>query len=182
MFGDFLTLEPDRHEILPDGAWVKKVREIVRNENVFVYRHRVEKDTFVVCEWMDKPHTCTELFIIDAPPDHSPTNMPSMPEIVHRCRPMTEMFSERHEKHVEKRYEEAAAGAETTQQRLEAAAWLEKQGMDEAAYAHREGCQPYAAAGESLGLMEDTISQLNSMASSKVISTGGDEKKPKHKM
>lgn len=183
MFGDFLTIEAERHEVMKDGAWVKKVREVVHNPHIFVYRHRLEKDTFVVCEWMDKPHTCTELFIVDAPPDHSPTNMPSMPTIAHRCRPMIEMFDDMRDKIQKKNYDKAVGEMESTEQRLSAAAYLDRSGLDEAAFGHRAGCEPYAAEIESSGMMGETVETLTDLASTKVHSTSVvGEKRAKHKM
>jgi len=183
MFGDFLTIEADRHEIMKDGAWVKKVREVVHNPNIFVYRHRVEKNTFVVCEWMDKPRTCTELFIVDAPPDHSPTNMPSMPTIAHRCRPMIEMFDDMRGKIHKKNYDKAVGEMESTERRLDAADYLGKNGMDEAAFQHTAGCAPYASDIQSTGMMDETVENLTDLASTKVHSTSVvGEKRAKHKM
>lgn len=189
MFGDYLEMDPARHELLPDGPWVKQVREMVKNDRIFVYRHRETKN-FVVCEWAEKPReygmgraTCTELFVVDDAPDHSPTNMPSMATVVHRCRPMVEMFDERRKIHGEKEYEKAAGEAESNQQRLEAVKWMKKKGLDEAARGYEVGASPYVADGQSSGLMEETVDELNSLASDKTFSTSVvGEKRAKHKM
>lgn len=183
MFGDFLTIEPERHEILKDGAWIKNVRQVVHNKNLFVYRHRIEKDSFVVCEWMDEPHTCTELFVVDAPPDHSPTNMPDMPTIIHRCRPMEMMFKDMRDKIDKRDYKMATNVEESNQQREQAAVYLDRTHLEEAAIHHREGCAPYASEGESSGMMGETIEKLNDAASTKTYSSGVvGEKRAKHKM
>lgn len=189
MFGDCLHLEPNRHELIPDGPWVRKVRELVHNDRIFVYRHR-ETHNFVVCEWLDKPAiygqglaTATELFHVDDAPDHSPTNMPPMPTVVHRCRPMAEMFQTQRDKVKTKTYEQAANEAESNQLRLEAARFLDSHGMEEAAVSHRQGCEPFVGEGQSAGMLEVVTEELNTLAASKVYSTGVvGEKRAKHKM
>lgn len=58
-----------RHEVLPDGEWVRWVRRET-GKDVFAYRHR-EHGTYVLAEWRKKEgvRVCTELLSSEVPFD-----------------------------------------------------------------------------------------------------------------
>ena len=58
-----------RHEILPDGEWIRAVRRATRRDDLYVYRHRVH-GKFILCQMLHwEPRVCVELESMALPPD-----------------------------------------------------------------------------------------------------------------
>jgi len=182
-------MDPAVHRPLSEGPWIKAVREKTHNDRLFVYHHR-GTGKFVVAEWLpSKPRVygqgqaqCTELFVLSGPPDHFPDDLPTMEWVMDRCKPVQQMFDSWRGNRAKADYDKAVAEMESDEKRLSAAKWLKKQGLDEAAHTLGPGAAPYV--GELQGgkeNMEFVEEKLNDLVNSKLISTGGKEKKPSHK-
>lgn len=70
-----LEMTPGRHQIMPDGEWIRWARRTFGKPDLFVYRHG-EHGTFVLAEWLRPPSLgrpiCMELESMDWPPDWRP--------------------------------------------------------------------------------------------------------------
>lgn len=85
-----LAIDADRHELQPDGEWVRWAKGITGRPKLFVYRHR-ETGAFMLCEWVLSPAetthpTCVELFSMEGPPDQVSGGRPSETMLRARCR------------------------------------------------------------------------------------------------
>jgi hypothetical protein len=62
-------LMDERHEVLPEGDWIRAVNRITGRSDLFVYRH-AWTEKFVVAQWLSRePPVCLELETMDLPPD-----------------------------------------------------------------------------------------------------------------
>lgn len=58
-----------RHEMLPDGEWIRAVRKACKRDDLYVYRH-AWTGKFVLCQMLYwEPRVCVELETMEVPPD-----------------------------------------------------------------------------------------------------------------
>lgn len=173
MFGQGIRLE-DHHKVIPDGDWMRSIKEKLKNPRLFVYHHTI-RDKFVICEWQnERERTATELFVVSKPPDHHPFDMPTMDKIQQICRPMMVVYDEMQHDRLEQKKDLQRGLNQDDIERKEAIKLLKKHGMEEAAMFNESYATPYVGAGTAgQENMDWTNEQLNGLASDKVWSSKG---------
>ena len=78
-----LVIDPARHQVLPDGDYIKGARRHTGLDVLFIYRHR-ETGNFVLAGWTIKGKMCIELMSWAG--EHLLQGAPSYQEIAHRTR------------------------------------------------------------------------------------------------
>lgn len=95
-----VPIMPHKHEILPDGAWIKYMRKYCGRPKLFCFRlrggHRVS-----VAEWIVEPRrgvggigVCTEIESMECPPDWWPHDLPTPERMRQVSRPGLEVVKE----------------------------------------------------------------------------------------
>jgi hypothetical protein len=86
-------MNPERFELVPDGPWIKALRERTGQKDLFVYHHRKSKMFGLAC-WSVKPKVwgqgiavCVELCVFSSRPEEDPKDLPDMEWIESRVRP-----------------------------------------------------------------------------------------------
>jgi len=185
---DGLTMHPGLHRPIPDGAWVRTLRERSGCDVLFIYHH-TKADKFVLAWWVIKPEVygqglavCQELMTFSAPPDRYPHDLPSMDEVVARCVPAREAVPAMRRKRREYIEREEQLRRASEAQRQDAAKDLRKRGLTEAAFQLDAGAAPYIGSEESGEVGQLIAEDLKDVASDRTISIPGDKsKRPKHR-
>jgi hypothetical protein len=86
-----LRIDPSRHEVLPDGDYVKGARRHCNLEELFIYRHR-ETGQFVLAGWVEKGSMCIELMAWGG--ERLMENAPTYHEVAWRVRPVAATAAE----------------------------------------------------------------------------------------
>jgi hypothetical protein len=173
-----LVMDPAVHEPIPDGHWIQTLREKTGVEGLFVYHHK-GVGSFVVAEWVKKPavygqgiSACTEIVVMSAPPDHHPDDLPSMEEMMERCKP-GHILAEQNRRMREEEEKDFAAKLEASDvERHDAARYARRRGMEGAAFTLEEGGAPFIGemqGGEELSELKE---RLNHISSGRIIDTG----------
>lgn len=87
-----LFIDPSRHQVLPDGDYIKGARRHTRMDCLFIYKHR-ETGAFVLAGWTIPGKTCIEIACWEG--EHLLQNALSYQEIAERTRPVEEQRKER---------------------------------------------------------------------------------------
>lgn len=155
----------ERHEVLPDGEWIRAVRRHVGMDDLFVYHHR-ETGAFVLCQWLShEPRFCQELETMPAPPDRGGWIPMKILEL--RCKPASYHHDIIRRQILRSRSQRKAARRDSLEQRNEASRWLHRQGKDAAAAMLQQGdFVGEAEGGERLEAMKD---MLNASATNRLI-------------
>ena len=148
----------------------------------------IDPQDIVVAEWVRKPvqygqglATCTELFVISGPPDHNPKDLPEMDWVVNRCRPIWDYFDEHRAEVVAAEYERVIRSAAGDEERSELVKQFKKKGDPLAAAQLEHGGSTHIGQAEGGEALAEMAEDLSGLASGRMISTGGKERKPRHK-
>ena len=111
-----LRIDPHRHEVLPDGDYIKGLRRHVNLPQLFIYRHR-ETRAFVLAGWLIEGRVCTELFTWHG--GRLTEGAPTYKQVELQTRPVREQARERVEmiRDTRRRTREGAAASEDERQR-----------------------------------------------------------------
>jgi len=166
-------MSPERFELVPDGPWIKAVRERTSQKDLFVYFHRKSKMFGLAC-WSVKPRTwgqgiavCVEICIFSKKPEENPADLPDMEWIESRCRPGHVVVEEERRARLDRISEKQLRLLERKTIMDDMASVLRKKGLNEAA--------------DNLSLedvpdndsdVEEMRELLNWAAQNKIISTG----------
>jgi len=130
---DGLTFDPQRHEILQDGEWVRFLQRKLDLPGLFIYRHRFTKK-FVLAYWTKKDYgICRELEILDGPPGRPNTSLPTLDYMRRRTRPVFEQRMEHAEGLKGMRAEQRDMEMDSELERYDKVKHLKRQGLDDAA-------------------------------------------------
>ena len=158
----------ENHELWPDGEWIRYARRLTGIKDLFVYRHRRE-GTWVLCKWLWKPSesttpTCLELATMTLPPDMPGSGRLVGDALKNRVKPAQEMVDEMRraarDAAQDREYEREQKGYS----RQNAARYMRTHGMEESAQALENGDVPWGSTGEQSEAMQETVSELVSMA------------------
>lgn len=155
----------ERHEVLPDGEWIRAVRRRVGMDDLFVYHHR-ETGAFVLAQWLCRePRFCQELETMPAPPDRGGWIPLKLLDL--RLKPASYHHDIIRRQILNSRSRRKADRRDSLEQRNEASRWLQRQGKDAAAAMLQQGdFVGEAEGGERLEAMKD---MLNASANSRTI-------------
>ena len=166
-------LMDERHEICPDGEWIRAVRRETGRDDLFVYRHQWTNN-FVLAQWVynDKDHgfrVCIELETMPKAPDRG--GWIDLKYIKRRCSPES---AENNSRAMKNRMKNAAAAKEQArldalEQRTDAAKYQRRKGNDVIAASIESG--PYTGASQSEGTEE--LTEMLTHAAKKKIYTSG---------
>lgn len=167
----------ERHEILPDGEWIKAVQRLTGRDRLFVYRHK-EIGSFVLAEWVyddsDGIRVCIELECMPQPPDLYQEGRPTMEDLRFRCRLADDMVKDMHEKIKKRRYQERLDQQDGIAEKADAVSRLKKLGLEDSARRVESGQDkfiPESMGGESFKELKDEITSM-AKSSSRIITTG----------
>jgi hypothetical protein len=163
-----LELVTEKHEVLPDGEWIRAVRRRCERDDLFVYFHKVERK-FIVAQWAVPPYSrsrlwCYEIESLDRPPDQG--GAPSMRMMELRCRPLYVELRARKEAIRRRKAEKQRLRDETFQEREDAVRYLRRRGMDEAAARVKES--PYVGTSEGGERLEELKEEMTRTARERV--------------
>jgi hypothetical protein len=142
-----LTLD-EQHEVLGDYPWLTWARNETKNHRLFAYRHKHTGNT-VLAAWIyspeetDKP-ICVEVCAFAGDPTELwPEGLLSRHALLMRLRPVHDSIQRRKKARQEELAEKRRQQIENGEGRQEAARYLKKQGLDEAAHKMAIGATPY---------------------------------------
>lgn len=161
----------ERHQVLPDGEWIRAARRHTGRDSLFVYFHR-ETCKYVLADWVWPPDTytarvCIELEVMDLPPDQNGADRPSMEWLTTRCCHADEMHKRMKAKLVEARGLKQGLAAESQEQKAEAIKYLKKKGMDASARTLEQSS--YVGETEGGERLQHAVSELQNMTGSRKI-------------
>lgn len=166
-------LDPARFELVPDGNWIRFIRDRTRLPDLFVYRHRITK-MFGLAQWLIKPKVfgqgvsaCTEICLFSGSPDSSPTDLPSLDWLLWRCQPGSRLVDDARDKRMNAKSDAHLKLLDQQTARDEMEKFMRSKGLHEAA--DNLSITDVAMDGEDLDTMRDV---LNWASKGKVISTG----------
>ena len=132
-------MSPERFELVPDGPWIKVVRERTGQKDLFVYYHRKSKMFGLAC-WSVKPKTwgqgvavCVEICVFSGKPEEGPKDLPEMEWVLSRCRPGHVVVEEEKRARLDKESERQLRLLERKTAMDDMEKVLRKKGLDEAA-------------------------------------------------
>jgi len=132
-------MDPERFGLVPDGPWIKAVRERTGQKDLFVYHHRRSKMFGLAC-WSVKPRTwgqgvavCVEICVFSGKPEEDPADLPDMEWIVSRCRPGHVVVEEERKARLDKISERQLRLLDRKTAMDDMARILKARGLDEAA-------------------------------------------------
>ena len=167
----------ERHEVLPDGEWIRAVRRLTGRDRLFVYHHK-EVGSFVLAEWVyddsDGIRVCIELEGMPHPPDLYREGRPTMENLRFRCKLAEDMIKDMHEKIKRRRYEERMAREDGIAEKGDAIKRLKKLGLENSARRIETGKDAYipeSMGGESFKEVKDEMVSM-AKSSSRIITTG----------
>lgn len=164
-----LAFDPEFHELLPDGNWVRWARRVSEMETLFVYRHRVT-GSYVLASWLFEPTertgrggVCIELETKEIHPDEDAEDW-DYTFLQMRLRPVEEQSRNFKEKLRALNHKEREQKRERGEGRQTAAKWLRSKGMDCIAKDIENG-SPFDAAvdEESIAMEEDLMRMVRSL-------------------
>jgi hypothetical protein len=145
-----------RHEVLPDGEWIRAARKWTGRENLFVYHHALTGG-FVLAEWIYKdPRVCVELEVMGAPPDRG--GWFDQQFMLARCQPLKAQIAGIKKTMQTASAQKEAARLEQAGKKKEVVEHYRRRGMPEVAAS--VGASPYQSEGEAY---EKTCERLNRM-------------------
>ena len=153
-----LRLDPARHEVLPEGDWLKAAKRATGRSSLLVYRHRITGQ-FVLCDVIHKPDVIQELESWPLPPER--IGVP-MAWVEMRCEPREEVYERIMRKMKEVRYRKAMVNAETNDELADTQRWLRREGYDD--IARQMNIQPYVGKSEGGEELEQAREDLARMA------------------
>jgi hypothetical protein len=152
-------LMDERHEVLPDGEWIRAVRRRTGREDLFVYRHR-EVGSFVLAQWMSKdPRICLELESMQKAPDRG--GWIDLDYMERRCEPIDKTWEAIQRKMEHSAWARREARRETAEARSDAMQWARRRGQEDLAAA--VATQPYVGqteGGERLAELQDDLRRM----------------------
>jgi hypothetical protein len=157
-----LRLDPARHEVLPEGEWLKAAKRATGRDTLLVYRHKTTGQ-FVLADLIFEPDVIQELETWPAPPERIGV---SMGWIKARCVSQGELSVRIMGKMKEAAYARRAAAAENEEELKDTQKWLRHQGMPHTAQMLQT--QHYAGSAAGGERYERTRGELSRMA--KVVS------------
>ena len=123
-----------RHEILPDGEWIRYARRLTGIHDLFVYRHR-EEGTFVLSKWTwspaetDRP-LALEIHVMARHPDQPGSGRPVGDRLLSLVRPADEVHAEMRRASKDAADARRAQRLERHETRMESARSLRRMGME----------------------------------------------------
>ena len=127
-----ILMDPERHQSVRDGDWIRWVRRWSGRRDLFVYRH-LEQGTWVLAAWVIPGKVATELVAMSGPPDQGPLDLPDRAWLERRLRPADEEIRSMKRDIHEMGQARKAARREAAEARRDAAAHLRRKGMGDAA-------------------------------------------------
>jgi hypothetical protein len=120
-----------RHEVLPDGEWIRWARRLLERDDLFVYRHR-ENGTYMLCNWLFRePDIANEVHQLPGHPDRGPHFSARFLKAV--ARPFDELAREIAAGIRERRANENALKAESRGEQIETANHYRVRGQEDIA-------------------------------------------------
>ena len=167
----------ERHEVLPDGEWIKAVQRLTGRDRLFVYHHK-EIGSFVLAEWVyddsDGIRVCIELEGMPHPPDLYQEGRPTMEDLRFRCKLADEMVKDMHEKIKKRRYQERLDREDGIAEKEDAIKRLKKLGLEDSARRVQSGADafiPESMGGESFKQLKEEVTSM-ARSSSRIITHG----------
>jgi len=153
-----LRLDPARHEVLPEGEWLKAAKRATGRSSLLVYRHKVTGQ-FVLADLIFEPDVIQELENWPWPPERLGV---SIGWIKTRCVSQGEMAQRIMGKMKETAYARRAAATENEEELKDTQKWLRHQGMEHTAEMMQT--QPFAGTSTGGEQYERTREELSRMA------------------
>ena len=173
---NYLSMD-ERHELLPDGEWIRAVRRATKRDRLFVYHHS-GTGNFVLAEWVyddsDGIRVCIELGTMPHPPDLYREGRPTLDHLRWRCCMAEDMIENMHQKMRGLRNRELADREEGKLEKSDAINRLNHMGMFDAAHRMEIGQDRYipeAMGGESFQAAKDELQSM-AQSSSRIITHG----------
>jgi hypothetical protein len=162
-------LMDERHEVLPDGEWIRAVRRVTERDDLFVYRHK-QTGRFELCQWTHEGdvRVCREILGMDMAPDRGGWVPLRIVEL--QCRPTFIKAREMRARIAEERARASQAKADGLEQKGDIARHLRLRGKAAEAAMVTQG--PYATDAESGESLDELRDDLTRAASTKVITHG----------
>jgi hypothetical protein len=138
----------DRHQVLGDYPWLTWARNETRNQRLFAYRH-IHTGNTVLAAWVYSPEErdnpiCVEICTFSgSPTDLWPEGLPDRQTLRRRLTPVHDSIDRRKKARMEEQAAKRREQIENGEGRREAARYLKKQGLDEAAHNMAIGASPY---------------------------------------
>lgn len=148
----------ERHEVLPDGEWIRWARRIVGRDDLFVYRHR-ELGTYMLCNWLFRePDICNEVHKLPGHPDRGGHFSEKLLKAI--CRPFDELAREIAQDIRERKQQELQLKAESRGEQREVAEHYRVRGKEDiAAGIMSGGYVGEREGGESLAEMKAELTK-----------------------
>lgn len=148
MVGDTLRMDV-RHQVLPDGEFIRWLRRISGYDNLFLYYHR-DTMSYVLAQWvLRSPRYCVELDVWDTHPDRMPRQIEGQHYWHLRLKTDREVKAAMAAKIKAQRYEEKAGRRESAESRQIVAKSLKRKGLDSAAELMAIGATPHIGEREA---------------------------------
>lgn len=167
-----LAFDPARHQVLPDGEWIRCVRRTTRWPGLFMYRHR-ETGGFVVGAWVFPPAesngrggVCSEIVVMSAPPDQCPPDRPTIAYMRNRCVPAHVAAAKALRNLRKRNAKRRAIRADSRAQQKSVAAHLKAKGHPDIAAS--VASQGYVGTAEGGDMQKEMVDDLARRASGKV--------------
>lgn len=156
------------HELWPDGDWIRYARRKTGIADLFVYRHRRE-GTWVLCKWLFKPGetttpTCLELSTMRYAPDWPGSGRLVGDALLRRTRPAEDMVADMKREMRDAAQQKEHEREQKAYSRQNAVKYMRTHGMEESAMALESGEVPWGSTGEQSEAMNETVSELVSLA------------------
>lgn len=147
-----------RHEVLPDGEWIRWARRVVGRDDLFVYRHS-ETGNYMLCNWLFRePDIANEIHKLPGHPDRGGHFDRKLLKAV--CRPFDELVREIAAGIRRRRLERDTVKMESRGEQKEAARHYRVRGKEQiAAGIMSGGYVGEREGGESLAQMKETLAE-----------------------
>lgn len=156
---DGLQIDPDRHQILADGEYVKLLQKRLDLPGLFIYRHKITKKFVLAC-WINKDYgVCRELEILEGPPGRGHC-LPTPEYMERRTRPVIEQRMEKARQVREARTLERDLEMDSEYERADKVKHLRRQGMTDSADVLESGI-PFTGKKEGGENLEQVKASLN---------------------
>lgn len=158
---DGLVIDPERHEVLPDGEWVYQLQKQLELPSLFIYWHK-ETKKFVLAAWTVKDKgICKELEILEGCPGKG-AMLPSMEYMRRRTRPVWEQMSDIATRIRGRRQEARDLEIDSELERADKVVHLRRMGLDDSAKVLESGV-PFTGKKEGGAALEQVKEGLADM-------------------
>lgn len=157
----------ERHELWPDGEWIRYARRLTGIDGLMVYRHR-SVGSWVLCKWIYGPREAAvpvvlELEAMPLPPDMPGSGRLSGDALLSRCAPVEEMVERMRRGIRDREARRREALRERGAARTTAARLMRRRGDDYGAHLMESGAVPVSAPGENRELHDEVVDTLRTM-------------------